>query len=302
MVKMRQVVVGACWVLTMLWVLNSASAHAADGQLVLHTRQRTPDKTHPERFLISHSPITWDAHKTAIVVCDMWDKHWCPDSTKRVGELAPRMNEVLNAARAQGVLIIHCPSDTMEFYKDHPGRKLAQAAPVVETKVPLQRWCHLDPKIEGELPIDDRDGGCDTVNPPKSYRAWTKEHDALEIKEGDAITDSAEAFYLMKQRGITNVIVMGVHTNMCVLGRPFSIRQMVNQGQNVVLMRDMTDTMYNPASAPKVTHYTGTDLVVAHIEKHWCPTITSTDFTGKAPLVFAEDHRPHFVMIFQDDL
>ena len=33
--------------------------------------------------------------------------------------------------------------------------------------------------------------------------------------------------------GIKNVIVLGVHTNMCVLGRPFSIRQMVYQGQNI---------------------------------------------------------------------
>jgi predicted permease len=40
----------------------------------------------------------------------------------------------------------------------------------------------------------------------------------------------------MRERGITNVIVMGVHANMCVLGRPFSIRQMRNQRQNVVLL------------------------------------------------------------------
>ena len=86
----------------------------------------------------------------------------------------------------------------------------------------------------------------------KNYRAWSRQHPAIEIAEQDAITDSGEAFYLMKQRGIQNVIVMGVHTNMCVLGRPFSIRQMVRQGQNVVLMRDMTDTMYNPAMAPFV--------------------------------------------------
>ena len=34
---------------------------------------------------------------------------------------------------------------------------------------------------------------------------------------------------------------------MCVLGRPFGLRQMAKNGKNVVLMRDMTDTMYNPA-------------------------------------------------------
>ena len=36
---------------------------------------------------------------------------------------------------------------------------------------------------------------------------------------------------------------------MCVLGRPFGIRQMVHLGKNVALMRDMTDTMYNPETA-----------------------------------------------------
>lgn len=266
-------------------------------KLALHARARVADTKIKDRFLIAEQQLDWSAKETAIVVCDMWDKHWCADSTKRVGELAPRMNEVLKSARAKGVLIIHCPSDTMEFYKDHPGRKLAQSAPPVETKLPIQRWCYLDEKREAPLPIDDKDGGCDTENPAKSYRAWTKQHDALEIKEGDAITDNAEAFYLMKQRGIKNVIVMGVHTNMCVLGRPFSIRQMVLQGQNVALIRDMTDTMYNPKSQPFVSHATGTDMVIAHIEKYWCPTITSTDFTGQPPLVFSDDKRPHLVSV-----
>jgi hypothetical protein len=149
-----------------------------------------------------------------------------------------------------------------------PQRRLAQAAPKIETKIPLQNWCHLDTNIEGKsLPIDDSDGGCDCETPVRNYRAWSRQHPAIKIRDGDAVTDSAEAFYLMKQRGISNVVVMGVHTNMCVLGRPFSIRQMVQQGQNVVLMRDMTDTMYNPQMAPFVSHFTGTDLVIEHIEK-----------------------------------
>lgn len=276
------------------------SRSAAAEPLMLHARQRTKDTVHDGRYLVGEKPLLWEGKKTALVICDMWDKHWCTDSTIRVGELAPRMNEVVKAARERGVLIIHCPSDTMEFYKDHPGRKLAQSAPKVETKLPIERWCYLDPAKEGTLPIDDKDGGCDTVDPPKSFRAWTKQHDAIEIQDGDAITDNAEAFYLMKQRGIENVIVMGVHTNMCVLGRPFSIRQMVQQGQNVVLMRDMTDTMYNPKSRPYVSHFTGTDLVIAHIEKYWCPTIASTDFTGKPPVVFKEDNRPHIVTVINE--
>ena len=63
---------------------------------------------------------------------------------------------------------------------------------------------------------------------------------------------------IMEQRGINNVIILGVHTNMCVLGRPFGLRQLAKNGKNVVLMRDMTDTMYNPERAPYVTHFVGT--------------------------------------------
>ena len=147
---------------------------------------------------------------------------------------------------------------------------------------------HADPP----LPIDDSDGGCDDSPQCRTGSPWTRQIGALEIKEGDAITDSTEAFNLMRQRGITNVIVMGVHQNMCVLGRPFSIRQMVRQGQNVVLVRDMTDNMYNSRRKPFVDHFTGNDLVTWHIEKYWCPTITSDQILGGKPFRFSGDAKP----------
>src|SRR5262249_41503318 len=168
--------------------------------------------------------------KTAIVICDMWDRHWCAGASRRVAEMAPRMNEVIKAARARGVFIIHCPSETMKFYESTPARQLAKSAPVVTPKVPLQRWCSLDAAKEAPLPIDDTDGGCDDWPACPHGAPWTREIATLAVQPGDAVTDDAQAYYLMQQRGIENVIVMGVHLNMCVLGRPFSIRQMVSQG------------------------------------------------------------------------
>lgn len=277
---------------------NAVSADGSNGELQLNQRHRVKREPQSNRWHSITETRTWKAAETAIVICDMWDKHWCPQATDRVGEMASRMNQLVKIAREKGVLIIHCPSDTLDFYKDSPGRKIAQSAPKVATAIELKRWCHIDESVEGAaLPIDDSDGGCDCEKPIKSYRAWSRQHPAIEIQNGDAITDSAEAFYLMKQRGIRNVMVMGVHTNMCVLGRPFSIRQMVQQGQNVVLVRDMTDTMYNPQMAPFVSHFTGTDLVVEHIEQHWCPTILSTDLLGGEEFRFKDDHRKHLVVL-----
>src|SRR5689334_849978 len=60
--------------------------------------------------------------RTAVIICDMWDKHWCRGATERVAALATRMQPFLDRARAAGILIIHAPSETMEFYKDAPQR------------------------------------------------------------------------------------------------------------------------------------------------------------------------------------
>jgi nicotinamidase-related amidase len=286
--------------LLVTFCIGATEAFSSD-VLTLNARRRVEVEPGCGRWHSITEQVAWKPSETCIVVCDMWDDHWCKPSSARVAEMAPKMNEVIKAARDRGVFIIHCPSDTMEFYKDTPQRKLAQCAPVVKTEIALERWIRLMPDREGNsLPIDDSDGGCDCDPPVESRRAWSRQHPAIEIAASDAITDSAEAFYLMKQRGIRNVIVMGVHTNMCVLGRPFSIRQMVLQGQNVVLMRDMTDTMYNPAKAPFVSHFTGNDLVAEHIEQHWCPTITSSDLTGRESFRFQDDHRKHLAIVVSE--
>lgn len=292
------------WVAATVWLAGvCVPGFCAADNLKLHLRSRQEVAPQSGRYHARTTPTEWKPHETAIVVCDMWDTHTCPNAALRVSQMAPRMNEVLKAARSRGVFIIHSPSDTMKFYEGHPGRKLAMAAPIVEPVQPLQRWCKLDPEKEAPLPIDDSDGGCDcerTWKPGDPY-PWTRQIATLEIQDGDAITDSAEAYYLLKQRGIKNLIVMGVHTNMCVLGRPFSIRQMVNQGLNVALMRDLTDTMYNPEKAPFVNHFTGTDLVVEHIEKYWCPTLLSGDFLDGKEYRFPGDTRPHVVIVQGED-
>ena len=70
---------------------------------------------------------------------------------------------------------------------------------------------------------------------------------------------------------------MGVHTNMCVLNRSFAIKQMTDWGVPCVLVRDLTDAMYNPADEPHVSHEQGTELVIEHIEKYWAPTVSSQE-------------------------
>src|SRR5262249_36504497 len=192
------------------------------------------------------------------------------------------------------------------------GRKRAEAAPkAANLPKDIGQWCYKIPSEEqGVYPLDQTDGGCDTE--AAEQKEWQAELKAmgrqpraprlvpvrvLEIPDEDAISDKGvEIWNLLEQRGIKNVIVLGVHTNMCVLGRPFGLRQLAKNGKNVVLMRDMTDTMYNPARWPYVAHFQGTDLIVQHIEKFVCPTITSDQILGGTTFRFKGDVRPRVVV------
>lgn len=216
--------------------------------------------------------VTWKTSETAIIVVDMWDRHWSWGATERVNVMAPRMDIVLGRARERGVQIIHAPSDTMDFYEAHAARKwvleLPHAAPPAERELP-------DPP----LPVNASDGGSDTGE-TDTYKAWHRQHPAIKICDTDAISDNGQEVYnLLHHKGIRNLIFMGVHTNMCVLGRSFAIKQMVRWGFNAVLARDLTDAMYNPFKPPYVSHEEGTQLIIEYIEKFWCPTMLSGDLT-----------------------
>jgi nicotinamidase-related amidase len=211
------------------------------------------------------------ARETTLVLCDVWDTHWCRAAVERLNRLLPRMNDVVRSARAKGVLIVHSPSDTMDFYRDSPARRRVLDVSAVE---PPTENPHDDPP----LPIQWT-AGCDTDNNngDPNARVWRRQNPMIEIDHAnDVISDDGRELYsLYRQRGIGNVLIAGVHTNECILNRTFAIKQMVKWGFNVALIRDLTDCLYTPDLPPYVTHAEGTQLVVAFIEKFWCPTISS---------------------------
>ena len=229
-------------------------------------------------------PVLWKASESAIVICDMWDDHYCSSSVSRLEAMIPEMNRVLQGARELGVAVVHAPSGTMDFYAGTPQRERVQAAPHAEPPVPIAKWCHLDPASEGALPIQDADP-CDDEFPSEPKRVFHRQHPDLAMADEDGISDDGqEIFNYFAQNGIANVVLMGVHTNLCVLGRPFGIRQQVRLGKNVVLARDLTDSMYDPRDPPYVSHERGTELVIEHIERYWCPSIIGNDLTVAADL------------------
>ena len=120
--------------------------------------------------------------ETALLICDMWDRHWCRGATQRVGILAERINLLVAQARASGIQIVHAPSDTMEFYKEYPQRR--RMLDIVKVQPPASLGLKDPP-----LPIDDSDGGCDTPG-DAPFKAWNRQHPGISFGPDDAISDS----------------------------------------------------------------------------------------------------------------
>ncbi len=256
------------------------------GTLSLRARRRADQPPGSGKVRVSERALRWEVAQTAIIICDMWDTHTCSLSAQRVAAMAPRMNQVVSAARSLGVMIVHAPSDTMKFYEGTPGRQRIQRAPTAPSPVPILARCPREPAESRKFPIDDIEGGCDDPILKKWTGAypWTRQHPAIDIAGFDGVSDNGQEIYnFCKQEGITNIALMGVHTNICILNRSFGIRQMTQLGFQVVLARDLTDSMYDPRTRPFVSHSRGTELVIEHIEAGWCPSILSEDLTRVVP-------------------
>ena len=64
------------------------------------------------------------------------------------------------------------------------------------------------------------------------------------------------------------MLYCGVATNMCVMARGTAIVASKSKGLEALLLRDLTDTMYNPELPPYLeTHEAGTQLFINFLEK-----------------------------------
>lgn len=233
-------------------------------------------------------PRLYRPRLTALIICDMWDRHWCAGASARVNELAPVMNELACAMRDSGALVIHAPSDTMDFYAGYPARLRLTEADIPPFKLTGAGRIH-DSLPNSERELDSTDGGCDCLTACSPLKAWTCQNPVIEIHDRDIIGDDERVLSYMKHCSVTDVIIAGVHANMCILGRPFGLLMLKANGFYPMLVRDMTDTMYNHRMPPYVSHFRGNGIIAGYIESYIAATIASDNIIGGKPFRFAED-------------
>jgi nicotinamidase-related amidase len=260
------------WLLRLAIFVGVTAWTAEDGGRHVALRSRVELFRGSDQWSEVRVDYSFDPAKSALIVCDMWDRHWCSGANMRVTALVKKLEPVLETARRKGMIIVHAPSETMSFYAKMPQRQRMLSLPAF---TPPREMNISSPS----LPIDDSDGGCDTAG-EKEHRAWTCEDPGLKIAPEDYISDSGQEIYnLLRSRGIGTIFYTGVHANMCILNRTFAIKQMTKWGMHCILLRDLTDAMYDPQDTPHVSHQRGTELVVEYIEKYWSPTALSDELS-----------------------
>ena len=208
------------------------SMPTGDINLVMRNRQAVTNGNDTWKEIVIEK--NWKIAETAIIICDMWDQHWCSPSEKRTQELAIKMNPI---------------------YDDWPQRMRMINAPNVPKPSPPIAPDLLNDFSDNLKPIEDEDE-CEIDD--IDYNAWTRQTSLIDIGEYDGISNrGTEAYNFYKQQGIKNLIVMGMHTNYCILTRSFALKQMTTWGMNCVLVRDLTDSMYDPGNYPYATHDEG---------------------------------------------
>ena len=101
---------------------------------------------------------------------------------------------------------------------------------------------------------------------------------ALRIADDDLMPDTqAEVYAICRKYGLTHLIYVGFHTQVCLLGKPMGLKAMKSAGLNCVLARDMTDAHPGYDPARNFTPDLNTEQVVEHFEKHLAPTISFQD-------------------------
>ncbi|MGE3961924.1 MAG: LamG domain-containing protein [Dehalococcoidia bacterium] len=269
--------------------------------VTLEAQRRTADGT------VVVNTLTVPPEEIGIVIIDVWNAHWDPVAQARVDALVPVLNLALDDARAHGMTVFMAFADVpveriragepsaAESGSDVAGLTITQGFPgngFWWPEAPHTPYFGADPQQNQVPPGIDRAA-------PFGVLAWDDAHPNLRIDDEDVVIDFelwtddlSEAGWLhpstqhlireAKDRGITHLIFVGVHTNWSVLHKNLGMTNMKRAGFTVLLARDLGDAFTGNGrdwergiDDPSLTPDSGNRLVNDFLERWFDGTVTS---------------------------
>jgi len=221
-------------------------------------------------------------NNTALLIVTMVDTYWSKSAELRVNILAPIINNILKLGRKKGYLIIFGVGrkDVLDSYINQ--RKKLSFIPnkkMIEKDISFNK----NPLLPNDYFCYDNILRTIIRRLIRFYYIIPKAkkiHPLLIIKKDDIIidTDKQEVYNVLNYYNISNVILMGVHSNDCIINKPYGLKQLKKWGFKTLLVRDLTDSFY---SSFKYNHLEANEKAIEYIEKYFSSTITSVELIEK---------------------
>ena len=238
-------------------------------KLILSLRKYQPFFVNNEPELVEKEK-TLDPSKVAVLVIGMWSGHQCLVADRILHELSPKVDSFLRMCRSNQMKVIFGSSSLTKLPKYAALRKNMKGLSFAKL---VDHGLSFSP-----IPFDDSDGGVNERN-PNFKRDDVDLHPAIEVFDTDAMSDnSKEILNYLHHHNIELLLVVGVHTNMCVLDRPYGIKNLARYGFPMAIVRDLADPMVKPDGVRVKDRDDAKEKIVRFIEQHFCPSVDSRDF------------------------
>lgn len=208
-----------------------------------------------------YANLNWDIplSKTALVLVDVWQRHYIKDTEARGEEIINKnLIPLMAACRKAGLQIIHAPSAPVAM--QHPNW------------VKLVNKTEMNPQRDSwpPAPFRSKSGIYESYKRPIEPREAEKQSlpplyfhpKAGPIDKEPVVANGEELHRYCKQQGILFLLYAGFNTNACILSRDYGTLQMSNRGYEVILVRDCTTGMESRYTQASLSQTTGAILLL----------------------------------------
>lgn len=220
----------------------------------------------------SYSHLDWKIPlaQTALVLVDVWQRHYLKDTEKRTEEIIDnKLVPLITACRKSGMEVIHTPS-----------APTAHAHP---------NWINLPINQPRQLHADWPPADFRSLNGPfAAYRRPTEPrekerqnlptlriHPKVAPTTKEAVIATGDELHLYcKQKGILFLFFAGFNTNACVLRNDYATIKMSEKGYQVLLVRDCTTGMETRETQATMSQTLG---AILHLEMFGQYSVTSDE-------------------------
>jgi nicotinamidase-related amidase len=240
-----------------------------DSTLILSLRKHQEFFVNSSELELVEKEKTFNSSEVAVLVIGMWSGHQCLVADTILHELSPKVNTFLKTCRSKNMKVIFGSSSLTKLPKYVPLRKNMKGLAFAKL---VDRGLSFPP-----IPFDDSDGGVNQKN-PNFKRDDVDLHPSIEVADTDAMSDnSKEILNYLYHHNIKLLLVVGVHTNMCVLDRPYGIKNLARYGFPMAIVRDLADPMIKPDGIKVKDRADALDKIIRYTERYFCPSVDSRD-------------------------